>query len=139
MGADDNDQASRFMAQALALAFVVSVVLVIIGIEVTPFLYRGMGASGEYLELSLDYMNWLIYGSATFIFAFVLNSGLNAQGDTKSYRNALICGFFANVVLDPLFLFGWGPFPALGLEGIALKRGSKEIKRYKGQNDGRHE
>jgi putative MATE family efflux protein len=79
-----------------------------------------MGASGEYLELSLDYMNWLIYGSATFIFAFVLNSGLNAQGDTKSYRNALICGFFANVVLDPLFLFGWGPFPALGLEGIAI-------------------
>jgi putative MATE family efflux protein len=120
MGADDNDQASRFMAQALALAFVVSVVVVVIGIEVTPFLYRGMGASGEYLELSLDYMNWLIYGSATFIFAFVLNSGLNAQGDTKSYRNALICGFFANVVLDPLFLFGWGPFPALGLEGIAI-------------------
>jgi putative MATE family efflux protein len=120
LGADDDDQASRLMAQALTLAFVVSAVVVAVGIVITPFLYRGMGASGEYLELALDYMNWLIYGSATFIFAFVLNSGLNAQGDTKSYRNALICGFFANVVLDPLFLFGWGPFPALGLEGIAI-------------------
>ena len=120
LGADDDDQASRLMAQAFSLAFAVSAVIVVIGIAVTPFLYRGMGASGEYLKLSLNYMNWLIYGSGTFIFAFVINSGLNAQGDTKSYRNALICGFFANVVLDPLFLFGWGPFPALGLEGIAI-------------------
>ena len=120
LGAEDDDQASRLMAQALSLAFVVSAVVVAIGLVVTPLLYRGMGASGEYLELSLDYMNWLIYGSGAFIFAFVINSGLNAQGDTKSYRNALICGFFANVILDPLFLFGWGPFPALGLEGIAI-------------------
>ncbi len=120
LGADDDDQASRLIAQAFSLAFAVSAVIVVIGIVVTPFLYRGMGASGEYLKLSLNYMNWLIYGSGTFIFAFVINSGLNAQGDTKSYRNALICGFFANVVLDPLFLFGWGPFPALGLEGIAI-------------------
>ena len=120
MGAEDDDQAGRLMAQALSLAFVVSVVVVALGLVVTPFLYRGMGASGEYLELSLDYMNWLIYGSGAFIFAFVINSGLNAQGDTKSYRNALICGFFANIILDPLFLFGWGPFPALGLEGIAI-------------------
>ena len=120
LGAEDDDQASRLMAQALLLAFVVSTVVVALGLVVTPFLYRGMGASGEYLELSLDYMNWLIYGSEAFIFAFVINSGLNAQGDTKSYRNALICGFFANVILDPLFLFGWGPFPALGLEGIAI-------------------
>jgi len=120
LGAEDDDQAGRLMAQALSLAFVVSAVVVALGLVVTPFLYRGMGASGEYLELSLDYMNWLIYGSGAFIFAFVINSGLNAQGDTKSYRNALICGFFANVILDPLFLFGWGPFPALGLEGIAI-------------------
>ncbi len=120
LGADDDDQASRLIAQAFSLAFAVSAVIVVIGIVVTPFLYRGMGASGEYLKLSLNYMNWLIYGSGMFIFAFVINSGLNAQGDTKSYRNALICGFFANVVLDPLFLFGWGPFPALGLEGIAI-------------------
>ena len=120
LGAEDDDQASRLMAQALSLAFAVSAVVVAIGLVVTPLLYRGMGASGEYLELSLDYMNWLIYGSGAFIFAFVINSGLNAQGDTKSYRNALICGFFANVILDPLFLFGWGPFPALGLEGIAI-------------------
>ena len=120
LGTEDNDQASRLVAQALLLAFAVSAVIVVVGLVVTPFLYRGMGASGEYLELSLDYMNWLIYGSGAFIFALVINSGLNAQGDTKSYRNALICGFFANIILDPLFLFGWGYFPALGLEGIAI-------------------
>ena len=120
LGTEDNDQASRLVAQALLLAFAVSAVIVVVGLVVTPFLYRRMGASGEYLELSLDYMNWLIYGSGAFIFALVINSGLNAQGDTKSYRNALICGFFANIILDPLFLFGWGYFPAFGLEGVAI-------------------
>ena len=120
LGTEDNDQASRLVAQALLLAFAVSAVIVVVGLVVTPFLYRGMGASGEYLELSLDYMNWLIYGSGVFSFALVINSGLNAQGDTKSYRNALICGFFANIILDPLFLFGWGYFPAFGLEGVAI-------------------
>ena len=120
LGENNNDQASRLMAQALTLALIVSVVVSVVGLVVTPFLYRGMGASGDYLELSLNYMNWLIYGSGTFILGLSINSGLNAQGDTKSYRNALICGFFANVVLDPLFLFGLGPFPALGLEGIAI-------------------
>ena len=120
LGENNNDQASHLMAQALSLTLIVSIVFLVVGLVLTPFLYRGMGASGDYLKLSLEYMNWLIYGSGTFILGLSINSGLNAQGDTKSYRNALICGFFANVVLDPLFLFGLGPFPALGLEGIAI-------------------
>ena len=60
------------------------------------------------------------YGCATFIINLTANAGLNAQGDTKTYRNALICGFLANIILDPLLMFGWGPFPEMGVEGIAI-------------------
>ena len=56
----------------------------------------------------------------TFIISLTANAGLNAQGDTKTYRNALICGFLANIILDPLLMFGWGPFPQMGVEGIAI-------------------
>ena len=45
---------------------------------------------------------------------------LSAQGDTKSYRNFLIIGFFMNIILDPLFIFGWFGLPQLGTVGIAL-------------------
>ena len=41
-----------------------------------------------------------------------LNGALNAQGDTKSYRNVLIVSFLLNIGLNPLFIFGLGPIPA---------------------------
>jgi putative MATE family efflux protein len=50
----------------------------------------------------------------------ILNSLLTSRGDTKTYRNFLIFGFFLNVVLDPWFMFGGLGFPALGIRGIAL-------------------
>ena len=49
-----------------------------------------------------------------------LNGTLNAQGDTKSYRNVLIFSFFLNIVLNPLFIFGYGFIPAFGIAGLAI-------------------
>lgn len=49
-----------------------------------------------------------------------MNGFLNSQGDSRSYRNFLILGFFLNVLLDPLFVMGWGGLPRLGAVGVAL-------------------
>ena len=49
-----------------------------------------------------------------------LNGTLNAQGDTKSYRNVLIFSFFLNIILNPLFIFGYGFIPAFGIAGLAI-------------------
>ena len=120
MGAQQNERAVRLIAQALLLAVIASGSVVLLGRTFTPMLYRYMGAEDSYLEMALSYIDWLIYGCATFIVNLTANAGLNAQGDTKTYRNALICGFLANIGLDPLLMFGWGPFPNLGVEGIAI-------------------
>mgnify|MGYP003684125659 CR=1 FL=1 len=45
---------------------------------------------------------------------------LNAQGDTKSYRNVLIFSFFLNIFLNPLFIWGYGIVPAYGIGGLAI-------------------
>ena len=50
----------------------------------------------------------------------MLNAILNAVGDTKSYRNVLIAGFFINSLLSPTLAFGWIGFPVLGITGIAI-------------------
>jgi putative MATE family efflux protein len=49
-----------------------------------------------------------------------LNGALNAQGDTKSYRNVLIFSFFLNIFLNPLFIWGYGIVPAYGIGGLAI-------------------
>ena len=48
------------------------------------------------------------------------NSSLTAMGDTKSNMNVLIFTFFLNIILNPLFIFGYGLIPAMGIKGIAL-------------------
>lgn len=120
LGAQQPERAARLIVQALLLAVIASGLVLILGLSFTTTLYRNMGADGDYLQLALSYIHWLIYGCVTFILNLTANAGLNAQGDTKTYRNALIAGFLANIILDPLFLFGGGPLPALGVEGIAL-------------------
>ena len=49
-----------------------------------------------------------------------LNSLLHAEGDTKTYRNVLIISFFLNIILNPIFIFGFLFIPALGVKGIAV-------------------
>ena len=49
-----------------------------------------------------------------------MNSSLSAIGDTKSNRNVLIVSFFLNILLNPLFIFGYGIIPAMGIKGIAV-------------------
>lgn len=103
-----------FFMQALA------VVLTIIGFIISPFLFTLLGASGEYLQTALNYMNVILMGTIFFMTNFALNAVLVSRGDTKSYRNSLIFGFFANLVLNPLFIYGFLFIPAMGISGIAF-------------------
>ena len=78
------------------------------------------GASGDVLQVGLDYTRTILFGTVFFVLNFVLNGLLNAQGNTKPFRNYLIIGFFANLLLDPLFIKGWFGMPMLGASGVAL-------------------
>lgn len=92
----------------------------VIGYVLAPTLFTLLGASGSYLQDALDYINTILLGILFFMANFSLNAILVATGDTKSYRNTLIFGFFANIVLNPLFIYGFLFIPALGIKGIAL-------------------
>ncbi len=87
---------------------------------IVPFLFELSGASGLSKTLGIQYTNVIFFGSFFFILNSVLNALLNAQGDTKSYRNFLIIGFFMNLILDPLFIFGWLGLLKLSTVGVAL-------------------
>lgn len=119
LGEGDIHKARLYISQSLSFGFILSVILTIVGLKISPFLFGVLGAEGSYLEIALKYMNVILLGAVFFMLTFVLNSGLTARGDTKTFRNYLILGFFLNAVLDPWFLYGGLGVPALGIAGIA--------------------
>ena len=119
IGEGKSEKGRQLFCQSLLYALMLSVVLTVGGLLASPALFRLQGASGVTLELSLQYMNVIMAGSVFFLLQTVLNAELNAQGNTKIYRNTLIAGFFANCLLDPWFLYGGLGVPAMGVAGLA--------------------
>ena len=72
------------------------------------------------LILPTDYMNVIFSGSIVIFLLVTINASLVSRGDTKSYRNVLIFSFFLNILLNPLFIYGFYLIPAMGISGIAL-------------------
>ncbi len=112
--------ASLYAHKGIFFMQILAVALTIIGFIISPYLFEILGASGEYLEISLNYINVILAGTVFFMTNFALNAILVSQGDTKSYRNTLIFGFFANLILNPLFIYGFWFIPAMGISGIAF-------------------
>lgn len=120
LGAEDRRRARLYVVQSLSFGALLAVVLTVLGLLVSPFLFRVLGAQEEYLATALSYMNVIFLGSIFFVGSYMFNGALNAVGDTKSYRNFLILGFFLNLALDPWFIFGGLFVPAMGTAGIGL-------------------
>ena len=120
LGRGDEGEARRAFAQAITFILMVSVVLTVLGLLFAPSLFRILGAEGRYLKTSLGYMNVIIVGTVFLLLPMVLNSALNSAGEARPFRNFLICGCFANLLLNPLFILGWFGLPKLGTAVIGL-------------------
>ena len=115
----------RFLAQITTqkgVAFVsfLGLMLSVLGYLNASWLLKLSGTHEAYHALALEYMQIILAGALFFFLNFAFNSVLVATGDTKSYRNTLIFGFFANLVLNPLLIYGWLFIPSFGVSGIAL-------------------
>lgn len=120
LGGGNDDDARHVFAQALLFVMVAGLALSFAGWLAAPWMYRQLGAEGDYLRTSLAYMNVILAGGVFVLLPMVVNAGLSAQGNTLPYRNFLIAGFVANLLLNPLFIFGWMGLPKMGVGGIAL-------------------
>jgi putative MATE family efflux protein len=119
LGKKDHVDYLRIAKNALIISLGLAIGLVLLAPFAIPSLLSIAGATGDTYEAALAYMNVIIYGGLFQILNFTFNGLLSAQGDTKPFRNFLIIGFFLNIFLDPLFIFGWFGLPALGTAGVA--------------------
>ena len=112
--------ASMYIAQSLIFALVISVLVTIFGLNASDYLLGIMGSDADGIILTREYLDIIFYGTFIVLIQISLNGTLNAQGDTKSYRNVLIFSFFLNIFLNPLFIWGYGFIPGFGIAGLAI-------------------
>jgi putative MATE family efflux protein len=120
LGAKQNNKASLLIAQSVIFALITSVVVTLFGLNASDFLLTVMGSDAVGIALTREYLDIIFYGTFIVMIQISLNGALNAQGDTKSYRNVLIFSFFLNIFLNPLFIWGYGIVPAYGIGGLAI-------------------
>jgi putative MATE family efflux protein len=120
LGTGDEERARTTASQALSFGVVISVVTMLVGYVVTEWLFQFLGASGEYLTIATSYMYVLLPAVIFMAIGAIGNGVLTALGDTRSYSKTLAAGFFANIVLSPIFMFGLLGLPGMGVAGVAL-------------------
>ena len=120
IGAKEDKKASMYVAQSIVFAIVISILVTVFGLNFSDELLRVMGSSDQSIILTKEYLDIIFYGAIIVLVQLSLNGTLNAQGDTKSYRNVLIFTFFLNIFLNPLFVFGYWFIPAFGIAGLAI-------------------
>jgi len=120
IGEEAPTRACRLWGQALILAVITGGLVALYGLFFADPLFRLVGAEGESRTLARTYLIPILLFSFIFLLIAACNGLLSAQGDTRSFRNALVVGAVLNVFLNPILMFGPGPLPAFGVLGIAL-------------------
>ena len=119
LGKHKHKLAQIFVTNGITFIAIISTILCFIGFIFLPDIFSLLGAKDEALKLALEYTNIILIGVVPMLIGLGANAALIAKGDTKSYRNTLVFGFFLNLILNPLFIYGYGIVPAFGFAGVA--------------------
>jgi len=120
IGESNEEKTLNYFTHSIYYGIIVSIIIAFIGLTYADNIFDIMVTSPEVKSLGLEYTNIIFIGSTVFILVVCLNALLHAEGDTKTYRNLLILSFFLNIILNPIFIFGFLFIPAMGLKGIAI-------------------
>ncbi|MEM9896642.1 MAG: MATE family efflux transporter [Bacteroidota bacterium] len=120
IGRKDRHKAARETTDSIALTLALTGIFVVIGLLTLRPTFQLLGADAITAELSIDYMRIWYFALFFVSVPFVGNSAIRATGDAKTPALIMIFAVAINAILDPILIFGYLGFPALGLEGAAI-------------------
>jgi putative MATE family efflux protein len=120
IGEGDADAAARTAVQAVIVGGFVALILGVTGGLNAARLLATMGANDEVVRVGQAYATIMFGGNAVIVLLFVLNAAFRGAGDAAIAMRVLWLANGINLVLDPLLIFGVGPFPELGVAGAAV-------------------
>ncbi|WP_434953105.1 MATE family efflux transporter [Shewanella sp. HL-SH4] len=120
IGSGHAEQAKIFLFDTLVLTSAIITLLCLMGGLLIEPLFTLLGANDRSMPYIHDYMMWWYLGAPALVVLMVGNQALRATGDTRSPAKIMMLAAIVNLVLDPLLIFGLGPFPRLEVQGAAI-------------------
>lgn len=120
IGEGNMARVQRLTTDALSLSMIIVVSVAILGLATIDPLFRALGAEGDVLGYINTYMTIWYWGMMFVVVPMVGNSAIRATGDTRTPSFIMMVVVVVNIILDPLLIFGIGPFPALGIAGAGI-------------------
>jgi putative MATE family efflux protein len=120
IGEKNPDEAAHAAAQAILIGIGVSILIAIPGIAFAPRLLAALGAEPGVLASGSRFTRVVLGGNIVVVMLFLINAIFRGAGDAAIAMRSLWIASACNMVLGPLFIFGVGPFPRLGVAGAAI-------------------
>ena len=116
LGEGNKEEAEKSLGNTIAIELLVGIVMMIISVFYLEDILYFFGASNDTIKYSMDYMSVIMCGAWFNLPGFAMNSAIRAEGNPKFASNMMIIGCLLNLILDPIFIFGFG----MGIKGAAL-------------------
>ncbi|MCG6283469.1 MATE family efflux transporter, partial [Vibrio diabolicus] len=120
LGQGDAPNAARFSTHGVLLAVCLVAIASTLGFFTIEPLFLLLGAKAELIPLIEQYMQVWYLTIPLLVIPMAGNSAIRATGDTKTPAKMMMLAGAINGCLDPLLIFGYGPFPELGIQGAAI-------------------
>ncbi|MEZ4803511.1 MAG: MATE family efflux transporter [Gelidibacter sp.] len=120
VGEKDLNGASQVAVQVILIGVLVALVVSIIGVIFAKDILALMGAEKDLINEGYGYTQWIFGGSVTIMLLFLINAVFRGAGNASVAMWTLVLSNGLNMILDPMFIFGFGPIPAFGVQGAAI-------------------
>ena len=119
-GEKDPEGAAVAAVQSIIIGVLISLPVAVVGILYAPALLRLMGAEAGVVGTGSSYAAIILGGNVCIMLLFLINAIFRGAGDAATAMRSLWLANIVNIILDPCFIFGLGPFPELGVTGSAI-------------------
>ncbi|HEX8422107.1 MAG TPA: MATE family efflux transporter [Pyrinomonadaceae bacterium] len=119
-GERDTEGAAVAAVQSIIVGVLISLPLAVAGVAFAPALLRLMGAEAGVVQTGSGYASIILGGNVCIMLLFLINAIFRGAGDAAVAMRSLWLANIVNIILDPCFIFGLGPFPELGVTGSAI-------------------